>query len=75
MCLVGSLLMATVEFELFFCIWLLAGTLPKPTWAATLCLFGLFTCTSLYKALSGHATCRNVSMGLRQLRYEISVAR
>jgi hypothetical protein len=51
------LLMATVEFELFFGLWLIAGILPKPTWAAALACFGLFTCVSLYKALSGHATC------------------
>lgn len=51
------LLIATVEFELFFGLWLLANILPKPTWTAALCCFGLFTCISLYKALSGYATC------------------
>jgi hypothetical protein len=51
------LLMATVEFELFFGIWLLSGILPKLTWAAALGLFALFTCVSFYKAISGHATC------------------
>lgn len=51
------LLMATVEFELFFGLWLLAGILPKPTWAAAVACFSLFTCVSLYKALSGHASC------------------
>jgi hypothetical protein len=51
------LLMATVEFELFFGLWLLANIWPKPTWAAALACFGVFTCVSLYKALSGHATC------------------
>ena len=49
--------MATVEFELFFGLWLLAGILPKPTWAAALVCFGLFACVSLYKALSGYASC------------------
>ena len=51
------LLMATVEFELFFGIWLLANIWAKPTWAAALACFGLFTCVSLCKAISGHATC------------------
>ncbi len=51
------LLMATVEFELFFGIWLLSGNLPKLTWAAAVTCFGLFTCVSLYKALSGYASC------------------
>jgi hypothetical protein len=46
-----------VEFELFFGLWLLSGILPKPTWAVAMVLFGLFTCVSFYKALSGHATC------------------
>ena len=51
------LLMATVEFEIFFGIWLLANIWAKPTWAAALACFGLFTCVSLCKALSGHASC------------------
>lgn len=51
------LLMATVEGELFFGLWLLSGALPKPTWALALLLFSTFSCVSLYKALSGHATC------------------
>jgi hypothetical protein len=51
------LLMATVEFELLFGLWLLGNIWPKPTWAAALACFGLFTCVSLYKALSGYATC------------------
>jgi hypothetical protein len=53
----GWLLMATVEFELFFGLWLLANLWPKPTWAAALACFSLFACVSLYKALSGYATC------------------
>jgi len=51
------LLMAVVEFELFFGLWLLANLCPKPTWAAALACFGLFTCVSLDQALSGHAIC------------------
>lgn len=51
------LLMATVEFELLFGLWLLAGLIPKPTWAVALACFGVFAFVSLYKALSGYATC------------------
>jgi hypothetical protein len=51
------LLMATVEFELFFGLWLLANILPKLSWLAALGCFSLFTCISLYKALSGYASC------------------
>jgi hypothetical protein len=51
------LLMATVEFELLFGFWLLANLWAKPTWAAALACFGLFTCVSVCKAVSGHATC------------------
>ncbi len=50
-------LIGVVEFELFFGLWLLSGLLPKVTWAAALGCFVLFTCISLFKALSGHATC------------------
>ena len=50
-------LMAVVEFELFFGLWLLSGLLTKVTWAAALGCFVLFCCISLFKALSGHATC------------------
>ena len=49
--------MATVEFEFFFGLWLLANLWAKPTWAAALACFGLFTCVSVCKAISGHATC------------------
>jgi hypothetical protein len=51
------LLIGAVEFELFFGLWLLVGCWPKPTWAAALACFALFFCVSLYKALSGHASC------------------
>jgi hypothetical protein len=51
------LLIGVVEFELFFGLWLLAGIWPKRTCAAALGCFTLFTCVSLYKALSGYATC------------------
>ncbi len=51
------LLIGVVEFELFFGLWLLAGVWPKPTWAVVLTCFTMFACISLYKALSGYATC------------------
>jgi uncharacterized membrane protein YphA (DoxX/SURF4 family) len=50
-------LIFVVEFELFFGLWLLSGLLPRLTWAASVACFALFTCISLYKALSGQATC------------------
>ncbi len=50
-------LIFVVEFELFFGLWLLSGLLPKVTWAAALACFCMFTCISIYKAVSGHATC------------------
>ena len=51
------LLMAVVEFELFFGIWLLSGFYPRQTWAAAILCFGIFACVPLYKALAGHASC------------------
>ena len=51
------LLTMTVEFELLFGLWLLANIWPKLSWAAAMGCFSLFTCISLYKALSGYTTC------------------
>lgn len=51
------LLIATVEFELFFGLWLVSGLLPRLTWAAAFGCFSVFACISLYKALSGEASC------------------
>ena len=51
------LLIATVEFELFFGLWLLSGLLPRLTWMAAVGCFGLFAAVSLYKAVSGEASC------------------
>lgn len=48
---------ATVEFELFFGLWLAAGLFPRTTWAAALGCFGLFACVSLYKAANGATSC------------------
>jgi hypothetical protein len=50
-------LMATVEFELFFGLWLLADPLPKWTHRAAIACFGLFAAVSLYKALAGYDSC------------------
>jgi hypothetical protein len=50
-------LIATVEFELFFGLWLLANLLPKWTHRAAVLCFGLFAAVSLHKALSGAASC------------------
>jgi hypothetical protein len=60
-------LIAVVEFELFFGLWLLSGLFPSSfgreaggeglTWLAALGCFSLFACVSLYKALSGAASC------------------
>lgn len=51
------LLIAVVEFELFFGLWLLAGLLPRLSWLAALGCLALFACVSLFKALSGELTC------------------
>lgn len=50
-------LIATVEFEIFFGLWLLANILPVWTRRAAIGLFALFAAVSLYKALTGHASC------------------
>lgn len=50
-------LIAVVESELLFGIWLLFGLCPKFTWAAALGCFALFAAVSLYKAASGQASC------------------
>ncbi len=50
-------LIAVVEFEFFFGLWLLANVFAKPNWAAAILSFALFTCVSIYKAISGYATC------------------
>ncbi len=50
-------LIGVVEFELFFGLWLLFALYPRRTWQAALLCFSGFACVSLYKALSGEATC------------------
>ena len=51
------LLMGLVEFELLFGFWLLANVTPRLNWLLLVGCFSAFTCVSLYKALSGYATC------------------
>ena len=46
-----------VEFELFFGIWLLVGRMPKVTWLASIGCFTAFAGVSLYKAVTGEASC------------------
>jgi len=50
-------LIAVVEFELLFGLWLLANLRPRWTRRAAVLCFGLFAAVSLYKALSGTASC------------------
>ena len=50
-------LIAVVEFELFFGLWLWFGLYPRRTWQLALLCFSTFGRVTLYKALSGEATC------------------
>ena len=50
-------LIAAVEFELLLAIWLLAGNYPKVPWVVALALFSAYTFISVYKVLTGHASC------------------
>ncbi|MCP4609681.1 MAG: hypothetical protein GY845_13300 [Planctomycetes bacterium] len=46
-----------VEFELAMGIWLLSGVFKRFAWLTGLLCFGLFCCVSLYKGLTGAASC------------------
>jgi thiol-disulfide isomerase/thioredoxin len=46
-----------VEFELVLGIWLLSGVFKRLAWLAALTCFSLFCCVTLYKGLSGAASC------------------
>lgn len=46
-----------VEFELAYSIWLLLGVCPRFTRWATIGLFSVFAGVSLYKGISGEASC------------------
>ena len=50
-------LITLVDVELLFGVWLLSGLYSRPTWAATIFCFGGFAGVSLWKALSGEASC------------------
>jgi hypothetical protein len=47
----------TVEFELALALWLLSGLYKKPAWLAATACFSLFSCVTLYKGLTGAASC------------------
>ncbi len=46
-----------VEFELTLGIWLLSGLFKRLAWLAALACFSLFCCVTLYKGLTGAASC------------------
>ena len=46
-----------VEFELAMGIWLLSGVFKRLAWLAALVCFCLFCCVTLYKGLTGAASC------------------
>lgn len=50
-------LIAVVQFELFFGIWLVSGLFPVVTSRTTIALFAAFSLISLYKALSSEVSC------------------
>lgn len=51
------LLIAVVEGEILFGIWLVAGTYGRWSWAVATTCFAVFACVSVYKALSGETSC------------------
>lgn len=50
-------LILQAECELALAIWLLSGIFKPLAWLVTLACFGLFCCVTLYKGLSGAASC------------------
>lgn len=50
-------LTAVVEFELLLGLCLIFGVFARAVWTAAIACFTLFTCVTLYKALSGEASC------------------
>ncbi|MBN2590404.1 MAG: hypothetical protein JXA96_11125 [Sedimentisphaerales bacterium] len=46
-----------VEFELAMGIWLVSGLFNKTAWLATLGLFSMFSIITLYKGITGYASC------------------
>lgn len=51
------LLILIVEFELALAIWLLSGLFKKAAWLVSLLCFSLFSMITLYKAVTGAASC------------------
>jgi len=50
-------LIAVVEFEILFGLWLLSGLAPGWTWRAAVLCFGAFAAVSACKALAGEPSC------------------
>jgi hypothetical protein len=50
-------LIAVVEFEILFGLWLLSGLAPGWTWRAAVLCFGAFAAVSAYKGVAGEASC------------------
>jgi len=50
-------LILTVEYELMLGLWLLSGWRKRDAWLITLISFAVFACVTLYKAISGEASC------------------
>lgn len=50
-------LVFSVEFELLLGLCLISGLFVRTVWLTTLSSFALFSCISLYKALSGEVSC------------------
>jgi len=52
-----NFLIFAVEFELALALWLLSGLYKKAAWLAATACFSLFSCITLYKGLTGAASC------------------
>ncbi len=52
-----AFLIFTVEFEIALGIWLLSGLFKKTAWLAVITCFSLFSLITLYKGLTGAASC------------------
>ena len=52
-----AFLIFTVEFEIALGIWLLSGLFKKAAWLAVITCFSLFSLITLYKGLTGAASC------------------
>ncbi|MFO0842484.1 MAG: DUF1573 domain-containing protein [Gemmataceae bacterium] len=48
---------AAIELEILLGLWLLAGWAARWSWLASLGMFSVFACVSLYLALAGQASC------------------